>query len=50
MIGAGGVMSSAQGLMKFAADIASGTIIVSAPLKIRDGSGSPLRVLALIGE
>lgn len=27
-----------------------GAIIVSAPLKIRDGSGSPLRVLALIGE
>lgn len=27
----------------------TGVIIVAAPLKIRDGSGSPLRVLALIG-
>lgn len=28
----------------------TGVVIVAAPLKIRDGSGSPLRVLALIGE
>lgn len=28
----------------------TGAVIVSAPLKIRDGSGSPLRVLALISE
>lgn len=27
----------------------TGVIVVAAPLKIRDGSGSPLRVLALIG-
>ncbi len=26
----------------------TGTVIVAAPLKIRDGSGSPLRVLALV--
>lgn len=28
----------------------TGVVIVAAPLKIRDGSGSPLRVLALIAE
>lgn len=28
----------------------TGTIIVAAPLKIRDGSGSPLRVLALVAD
>jgi kynurenine formamidase len=28
----------------------TGTIIISAPLKIRDGSGSPLRVLALVSS
>jgi kynurenine formamidase len=28
----------------------TGVVIVAAPLKIRDGSGSPLRVLALIGS
>lgn len=28
----------------------TGAVIVAAPLKIRDGSGSPLRVLALVGE
>jgi kynurenine formamidase len=28
----------------------TGAIIISPPLKIRDGSGSPLRVLALVGE
>lgn len=28
----------------------TGTIIVAAPLKIREGSGSPLRVLALVAE
>lgn len=29
---------------------ATGAVIVAAPLKIRDGSGSPLRVLALVSE
>lgn len=28
----------------------TGAVVVAAPLKIRDGSGSPLRVLALVGE
>jgi len=28
----------------------TGAVIISPPLKIRDGSGSPLRVLALVGE
>ncbi len=28
----------------------TGAIIVAAPLKIKDGSGSPLRVLALVAE
>lgn len=28
----------------------TGAVVFAAPLKIRDGSGSPLRVLALIGE
>lgn len=28
----------------------TGALIVAAPLKIRDGSGSPLRVLALVGQ
>jgi kynurenine formamidase len=27
---------------------ATGSIVIAAPLKIRDGSGSPLRVLALV--
>ncbi|TPQ26168.1 cyclase, partial [Cupriavidus pinatubonensis] len=27
----------------------TGAVIVAAPLKIQNGSGSPLRVLALIG-
>jgi kynurenine formamidase len=27
----------------------TGAVIVAAPLKIREGSGSPLRVLALVG-
>lgn len=34
-------------LANVAAAIASGTLRI-APLKIRDGSGSPLRVLALV--
>jgi len=29
---------------------ATGAIVIAAPLKIRDGSGSPLRVLALVSE
>ncbi len=29
---------------------ATGSIIVAAPLKIEDGSGSPLRVLALVAD
>ena len=29
---------------------ATGAIVIAAPLKIRDGSGSPLRVLALVAE
>ena len=29
---------------------ATGAILIAAPLKIRDGSGSPLRVLALVSE
>jgi kynurenine formamidase len=28
----------------------TGAVIFSAPLKIKGGSGSPLRVLALVGE
>jgi kynurenine formamidase len=28
----------------------TGAVVIASPLKIRDGSGSPLRVLALIGE
>ncbi|NKJ42388.1 cyclase family protein [Novosphingobium sp. SG720] len=29
---------------------ATGAVVIAAPLKIRDGSGSPLRVLALVAE